>query len=207
MRIIMMSLGTCSGCGAEIADGTRFCRQCGQPSINSGDVAEAATQIFETPRKDGISTRRLNAQPTNPTDYALSESASSTDTATKRLQTGKQRRRALIRNLVILFLVVSAGVALLMMWRSRSAGSISRSLVYPNAETIVDMKSEEGSALQLRTRDPFNKVVDWYVTNLKPTKTMKLTESNVLLKAGNITTVIAAEDNETNIVIKQAAEH
>jgi uncharacterized Zn finger protein (UPF0148 family) len=202
----MMSNITCSGCGAEIADGTRFCRQCGQSSVESGDSAEAVTQVFETQGKDVISTRRLKPQPTNPTDYALSESASSTDPVTKRLQTDRQSRHALIRNLVILFLVVAAVVVLMMIWRSRSASSISRSLVYPNAETIVDMKSEEGSALQLRTRDPFNRVVDWYVANLKPTKTMKLTESNVLLKAGNITAVIAAEDNETNIVIKQAAE-
>ncbi|HEY0322656.1 MAG TPA: zinc ribbon domain-containing protein [Pyrinomonadaceae bacterium] len=199
-----MSNVTCSSCGAEIADGTKFCRQCGQPSIDSADSAEAVTQVFETQGKDGVSTRRLNPQPTNPTDYALSESVSSTDPATKSLHPAKQKRRALIRGLVILFLVASIGVVLLL--RSRGANSISKSLVYPNSETIVDMKSVEGSALQLRTRDPFNKVVDWYVTNLKPTKTMKLTESNVLLKAGNITTVIAAEDNETNIVIKQAAE-
>jgi hypothetical protein len=204
-RIIIMSKFICSGCGASITDGTRFCRQCGQPSVESAASAEAVTRVFDGPAKDGTSTRRLNPQPTNPTDYALSEAVSLTDPTTKNLRPVWYRRTALIRSLLILLLIVSATVILTMMLRSRGASAISRSLIYPNSQTIVDMKSEEGSALQLRTRDPFNKVVEWYVTNLKPTKTMKLTETNVLLKSGNITTVIATEDNETNIVIKQAA--
>jgi hypothetical protein len=199
-----MSNFICSGCGASITDGTRFCRQCGQPAVESAASAEAVTQVFERPGKDGTSTRRLIPQPTNPTDYALSESALPVDPTTKRLDAPGRRRTVLIRGLLILILVVSAAVVLLVVLRTRGASAISRSLIYPNSETIVDMKSEEGSALQLRTRDPFNKVMDWYVTTLKPTKTMKLTETNVLLKAGNITTVIAAEGNETNIVIKQA---
>ena len=200
-----MSNFICSGCGASIADGTRFCRQCGQPGVEAATSAEAVTQIFDSPGKDVTSTRRLNPQPTNPTDYALSESLSSADPTTKNLHPVNRRRTFLIRSLLVLLLVVSATIILMVMLRTRGVSSISRSLIYPNSETIVDMKSEEGSALQLRTRDPFNKVVDWYVINLKPTKTMRLTETNVLLKAGNITTVIAAEEHETNIVIKQAA--
>jgi hypothetical protein len=93
-------------------------------------------------------------------------------------------------------------VAVLM---SRSQTPDGSALVYPGAETVVDLKGEEGSTLHLRTRDSFDEVLRWYVENLKPTKTMRISETSVILKAAGRTVTIVAEGDAVNVVIKQAA--
>lgn len=201
----MVSNLNCSGCGAEIADGTRFCRQCGQPfALAAASAAEAVTQVFEPRGADDHSTRRLNPKATNPTDYALGQ-VMPAEPATRGLPRHGHRRTVLIRTLLVLLLVATAGIVLAVVLRSRSPSAVSRSLIYPGSQIIVDMKSQEGGALHLRTRDPFDRVIEWYKAKLNPTKTMKLSETNIMLKTGNTTAVIATEEKETNIVIKQAA--
>lgn len=89
--------------------------------------------------------------------------------------------------------------------QNQAPASIGKTLTYTDAQTIAEVKSSEGTLLHLRTRDSFDKVVKWYVANLKPTKRMKVSENSVLLKVGSIMAVIATDGKETDVVIKQFA--
>jgi hypothetical protein len=77
-------------------------------------------------------------------------------------------------------------------------------LFYPGSVTNMDQTTEDGRVIQLQTGDPLDQVVAWYTANLKPTKTMRVTGTTVVLKNQNITATVATEDNKTNILIKQA---
>ena len=65
------------------------------------------------------------------------------------------------------------------------------------------MRGAEGDVLQMRTKDSPEKVTDWYVAQLKPTKHIQLPGRTAVLHAGKITAVITAADSETQILIKQ----
>ena len=87
----------------------------------------------------------------------------------------------------------------------RSHSAASSDLIYPGARTVVDMTSDGGGrALHLQTHDPIAKVEAWYQKTLKPSKTMRLTSTSVVLKNAKTTATIAAEENTTNILIKVA---
>ncbi len=58
--------------------------------------------------------------------------------------------------------------------------------------------------MQLATSDSLGKVQTWYVSNLQPTKILQLTQGTVILRKDNVTATLAAENNTTNIVIKQS---
>jgi hypothetical protein len=77
--------------------------------------------------------------------------------------------------------------------------------VYPGAETVVNTTTPDGRAIHLRTPDPFDKVVAWYTTRLKPAKTMKLTDSIVVLRNGNVTVTLGVENNVTSILVKETS--
>ena len=93
--------------------------------------------------------------------------------------------------------------------RSQSRPSASKqlagkSLVYPGAQTILDVTSEEGTGvLQLKTTDGIDKVADWYEAKLKPTKTVRVGPT-VVMKSDNVTATIVSDGSNTNILIKQA---
>ena len=79
-------------------------------------------------------------------------------------------------------------------------------LIYPGAGITMDLSESDGShVLQLHTGDPIDKVVDWYIAQLHPTKNIRIPGSNTVLKADNTTAVITGGDGETNILIKQEA--
>jgi len=81
---------------------------------------------------------------------------------------------------------------------------VQGALVYPGAETLVDMTSPDGArVLQLRASDPLELVQHWYETTLQPTKTVKLASASVVLKNEKVTATLIAEDAKTNILIKQ----
>jgi hypothetical protein len=197
-----MSSITCLSCGAEIADGARFCRQCGQhlTAIAPANVLEATTKTLETPAEGGVTTQRLNPKPTSP-NYQ-SELTPQPSLMSKGLSVARQKRNAFIGGLTILAIALIS-VVILTSLRNRDSALVSRSLIYPGAETVLDMTRGEEGVLELRTGDPFDKVVEWYVANLKPTKNAKLSKTSVLLKTDEITVGIATEDNKTNILIKQ----
>jgi hypothetical protein len=76
-------------------------------------------------------------------------------------------------------------------------------LFYPGSRTIVDLGSDDGRAIQLQTNDPLDRVIAWYEKSIKPTKTMQLTTTNVVLKNQNVTVTLASEAGKTNILIKK----
>ena len=61
----------------------------------------------------------------------------------------------------------------------------------------------EGAVLQLQTSDSFDKVVNWYTEKLKPTKVVRIPDSNVILEAGEMKAIINAEDGKTIIMLTQ----
>ncbi|MGH9901430.1 MAG: hypothetical protein ACRD68_06405, partial [Pyrinomonadaceae bacterium] len=89
-------------------------------------------------------------------------------------------------------------------------GVANSSLVYPGAETMMNITQEDGGGmLQLRTTDPFEKVFDWYVAKIKPTKTIRTPgfTSTAILRAEGVTAIItAAGGDQTTIMIKQEAD-
>jgi hypothetical protein len=88
--------------------------------------------------------------------------------------------------------------------RNHSTATDNAALIYPGSQTVVDMTSEAGRAIQLQTGDSLDKVLAWYDASLKPTKTMRLTSTSFVLKNQNVTATIATENNKTNILIKQS---
>lgn len=86
----------------------------------------------------------------------------------------------------------------------RELTHISASLIYPGAETIVSMaRGPEGSVLQLRTNDPAERVIEWYVSQINPTKHINIPGGNAILHGDNITAVITGHGDGTQIVLKQ----
>lgn len=87
------------------------------------------------------------------------------------------------------------------------SNSISRAFIYPGAETMIDMvRGGGGSLLQLRTKDSYEKVLDWYITKLKPENISRLPGQNSILKWDKLMAVINATDEGTMIMLKQNDE-
>ena len=109
--------------------------------------------------------------------------------------------------LLVLVLVVACLIVWFAVGRPRqaaNAGSSAQSLVYPNSRTILNSTSDTGRAIQLQTDDSRDQVLQWYTANLKPTKTLQLTPTTVVLKNQTATVTIVTDDKTTNILIKQA---
>lgn len=87
--------------------------------------------------------------------------------------------------------------------------TVDSALVYPGAQTVVDVDNgAEGHVIQLKSSDPPNKVTDWYVKNLKPSKVVHIpvTDSGSILRTDRGTIVITPSDEGTQIIIKQGGE-
>ncbi len=64
---------------------------------------------------------------------------------------------------------------------------------------------DEGHVLQLRTSDSLDKVVDWYIEKLKPTKVVRMKERTpqVILEADETNVVINENGDGTTIMLTQ----
>ncbi len=90
------------------------------------------------------------------------------------------------------------------------SAAIDSALVYPGAQTnlVVDGDGED-KVRQLRTQDSFDKVVEWYTAQLKPTNTVRApringaTLNHTVLSNENTTVVLTAQDEGTMILITQ----
>ena len=199
-----MSQPICPKCGAGLIPGTSFCRQCGQPTVESALSSEQTTAILgKSP--EASTTRRLDPRPTTPAYEVNSESPASTSASLTRSKRSWPKL-VTIGIVLSLLIVVSVGVIWSLRTGSRSAGNIqiNRELIYPGARTIVDMGDSGGAVLQLETPDALDKVSEWYEANLKPTKTLRATSTSVIQKNAKVTVTLVVEDNLTSIVIKQA---
>ena len=59
--------------------------------------------------------------------------------------------------------------------------------------------------VQPTSREALEKVQAWYESNLKPTKTLRVNSTSIILKREKVTVTLVSEDNLTSIVIKQAS--
>jgi hypothetical protein len=119
-----MSSIACTNCGAEITPGTKFCRRCGQPSLDAASVSEASTRLFEATAERAAPTETWNAQPTGPAYIAPGVASPLQDAAaTRSLETTARRpqKSLLIAAFAVLFLAVVGAFALGLMLNSRHA--------------------------------------------------------------------------------------
>jgi hypothetical protein len=189
---------------------------------------EAETRHFGEPARQAAHTAHVSQRPTGPSYLAPGGAAPLQAQTTRSLQATGRKRKVILVGLILLVLLL-APLVLLMIFKiikGRSAAaeppvasapekpgrggttSTDNSLVYPGAETVMDMTSKDGErVLQLRTKDSLDKVVAWYVEKLKPTENMKIPGENVtVLRGDDIRAVITATDNQTDIIIRQGDE-
>ena len=156
-----------------------------------------------------MTTQRLDPRPTSPDRVSLSNPMrNSMGAASMRANTLSPRRRlpaaSIVAGIVLVVIIgIVSSVAIVRM-RGHGRTTDNVTLIYPGAQTIVDMTSDEGRAIQLQTGDSLDRVLAWYDASLKPTKTMRLTSTSFVLRNQNVTVTIASEDNKTNILIKQS---
>ncbi|MBA3804663.1 MAG: zinc ribbon domain-containing protein [Acidobacteria bacterium] len=241
-----MSSVPCTHCGAAITPGTKFCRKCGQPSLDAASVSEAATRVFEATADRTAPTQTWNAQPTGPAYLSPTGGASPLeDMTTKSLEaTGRKQKSTLAVAIIAILLAVFALFAIGMILRGRNAqptqappaaaatgpetvlpplpplpphpsgeppasgASTSTSeLIYPGAETVMDMKNSRENFLELRTSDPLDRVVDWYTTKIKAAEIIRTRGTEAILRSGKTSVIISSRGNATNILIKQGVEN
>ena len=205
-----MSAPRCSRCKAELLPKVNFCRQCGA-AVTPGNLrnsAELPTTGFDQSLEESP-TKRLEVRPTSP-NHAVPESIESSANISDRSTDGTRRKRRRHGALILAAIVVLAVGAIA--WaglvrpvsQTMMATANTDALFYPGSVTTIDQTTEDGRVIQLQTGDTLDQVVAWYTANLKPTKTMRITGTTVVLKNQNITATVATEDNKTNILIKQA---
>ncbi len=193
-----MNTTRCSNCGVELAPEARFCRQCGATVVVSGGVASSELPTAVLGEQAGINpTQRLDPRPTSPEPGTFVESAPPVHA-----KAGRKLPASLILMIVVIVVGIISSVAYVRI-RNHNQTADNAALVYPGSQTVVDLTSNEDRALHLQTGDSLEKVVAWYDASLKPSKTMRLTSTSVVLKNQNITATIASEAGKTNILIKQ----
>jgi hypothetical protein len=188
----------CRTCGTELLNGVSFCRKCGA-AVNPNavlDSSELPTSIL--PKTNSTATHRLDARPTSePQRLAHPDAATGGRPGRK---VWKPVLALTVVGAVILTLLTAVAITRI---RSHSSTTSADNLVYPGAQTLMDISNPDGGrALQLQTSDPLDKVENWYDRNLRPQKIIRLTSSSVVLKNENTTATIASEGGMTNILIK-----
>ena len=196
----------CSICDERLLPGANFCRRCGAVVTDGAavgvDSSELPTEMLD--QNSNLTTSRLNPRATSPETplRAVAPEFASGENDSGAL--AKRRRWTLIGSafMVLLLCGIIGSVAYLIS-SSHSRTTDDATLVYPGSKTIVDLSSGDGRALQLQTDDSLEQVIAWYEKSIRPTKTMRLTSTSVVLKNENVTTTVATEGGKTNILIKR----
>lgn len=196
----------CSVCDAMLMPGGNFCRRCGAVIADSSraevNSSELPTRMLD--QKATLTTSRLNPRATSPETplrAVVPEFASGKHDS----GTAVQRRRSILIGsafVVLLLCGIIAAVAYVRMG-SHNRTTDDATLFYPGSQTIVDVSSGDGRAIQLQSGDSLEQVIVWYEKSIRPTKTMRLTSTSVVLKNENVTTTVASEGGKTNILIKR----
>ena len=220
----------CANCGAEMAAGARFCRQCGRAAaaMEGASVTEATTRLLETPTKTADATRPPTYTAAEPTELSAADTRSIHAAAARQgLTSTKRQRTVLLLSLALSGVLLVAFAALLALWYSMKSAGVKRPpaiivshpppmgdlkqagtpLIYPNA-TVVQNIIRDGKPMmvRLRTPDSFDKVVAWYEAKLQPTQKIISTGANAVLKASKATVIINGAGNETSIMLTQPSE-
>ena len=181
-----------------------FCRQCGAPVGMTPDQLERPTAVFNQP---GLGTQRLDPRPTG---SRSGQAAASIPAAAFGVKPSGSWKGPVIVGIIMavavtgLFGVVKYGIKPRIHTNVSTARQVDhKALVYPGARTMLDVTSGSGTGvLQLQTNDDIDKVADWYLEHLKPTKTVRVGPM-VVLKNGSVTATIVSDSGSTNIMIKQ----
>ena len=204
----------CNACGATLLPDTSFCRQCGAPV--SSDPRTVQSEYPTAPFRRGtenVTTQRLDPRPTSdrggmqfqPFPYAPSPIVPVNPPRAKAhpLSAGGIALIVLLLGIIAVVAVVKLRTPTRIVRVVGKGATMQGDLVYPGAETLVDVNGADGTrVLQLRASDPLELVQHFYETTLQPTKTVKLA-STVVLKNDKVTATLVAEDGKTNILIKQ----
>ena len=170
---------------------------------SSTDVysSELPTELLD---QKNLTTSRLNPRATSP-ETPLQ--ALVPDLASGKYSAADQssRRRWTLIGSVFVVLLLCGIIAAVAYVRSGSHNRTTddATLFYPGSRTVVDVSSGDGRAIQLQSGDSLEQVIAWYETSIKPTKTMRLTSTSVVLKNENVTVTVATEGGKTNILIKR----
>lgn len=196
-----MSELKCGLCGAELLPATSFCRQCGSAITDVDAQKSEATTAILGKEPGTASTQRLDPRPTSP-ERGLHHPVGIIPTSVP----SRGRRKIVVVSFVLILIVVGIlTLAAVMRMRNANATADTSPLIYPGAQTVVDMTNTDGSrTIQLQTKDPLARVENWYQTNLKLSKTVRLASTSVVMKKEKVTITLAEEDGTTNILIKQA---
>ena len=190
----------CRACGSQLLAGTSFCRQCGA-AIIPGDVVDSSeqpTSLFT--ETNSVATQRFDPRPTSGPEGSSSDASIGNQPVRGKRKLWRPVLALTVVGLVIATLVAVAAISRI---RTHSRTTSVDALLYPGAQTVVNVTDQDGGrALHLQTSDPFKKVEDWYEHNLQPLKTVRLTSTSVVLKNENTTVTIASEGGMTNILIK-----
>ena len=196
----------CSVCASELAPGANFCRRCGAVVTDSSNVevnsSELPTEMLD--QRNDLTTSRLNPRATSPETPLRTVVPDLPSGDFDPAAQASRRRWILIGSVFVVLLLcgIIASVAYVRMGTNNRT-SDDAMLFYPGSQTIVDVSSGDGRAIQLQSGDSLEKVIDWYEKSIKPTKTMRLTSTSVVLKNENVTTTLASEGGKTNILIKR----
>lgn len=197
----------CSQCNAELLPEAKFCRRCG--AVVAADSVAAAFNSSELPtamldQRTAATTHDLNPRVTSP-ETPLRTVADAVVLAAGDVSGSKRRGRMILIGSVGAVLLLLGIFAAVINERaiSHSRTTDDAALIYPGSQTVVDVSSGDGRAIQLRTNDSLEQVLAWYEKSIKPTKTMRLTSTSVVLKNENVTTTLASEAGKTNILIKR----
>jgi hypothetical protein len=192
----------CDICGAELLPATSFCRQCGSAITgnNAEKRSEAPTAVFgDVP--NSAATQRLDHRPTSPGPGTHRHAGSLA------VDSRSSRRRNFVIGVFVLVLIVVGILTTITVMRKpeATARSDAGALFYPGSQTVVDMTGTDGGrTIHLQTKDPLARVESWYQSNLKLSKTVRLTSTSVVMKKQKVAITLAEEEGITNILIKQA---
>ena len=116
------------------------------------------------------------------------------------------RRKVVIGGFVLVLIVVGILTTIVVVrLRSTNATSDAAALIYPGAALVLNMANADGSrTIHLQTKDQLAQVENWYQSNLKLSKTIRLTSTSVVMKKEKVTITLVEEAGTTNILIKQA---
>lgn len=200
--VVLMNQPGCPECGAELLLEARFCRQCGVAVsvVNAIDKSEMPTAVL-SPKTQPQATQRLDPRPTSGRAFTAAEKAETIEAS------GPRRRKlpaSVIFAVVLLAVIGIVSAVAFVRMKNRNSTIESAALIYPGSKTITDMSNERGGrSIHLQTNDSLERVADWYQETLKPSKVVRLTSTNIVMKNQDVTATLAADGSTVNILIKQ----
>ena len=228
-----MQTSKCVNCGADIDYATKFCRQCGRPVDPSEWTTRKLEEPsrFESPTRLANS---WPTSPTYLPPDAMPPQAPVTSSIESAGQ--KKTVIVLATIVALLVIALSALAILMFVRQADEAPramstptaptapkvpgvptpppipngattTISQDLIYPGAQVTMEVKGEEKAKMvQLNTSDSFDKVIDWYVKKIKPTKHVTIPGGNAVLKGDGIAVMIMNDGEVTSILITQGED-